>query len=221
MCNQRPSHSFSHSLRNTQRAIHLHMHISINVWSTPMLRPSHPSTVHDELLSQLVTCKMKNIKQNAGVTVITPKGSFKQNCFSSIHCILHLKSCIMLLLYCIIISLLHGCLCSKSIRASAHSVQYFFAFDLTDRCRSRQTWKHIDQIRQITESEKKKVRMKKARFRLCDMSRFCQCQDYRHPLGFGDGSIHCQRWIIVILSNFFERSSAAAAQPQVNNTPWE
>lgn len=100
MCNQRPSHSFSHSLRNTQRAIHLHMHISINVWSTPMLRPSHPSTVHDELLSQLVTCKMKNIKQNAGVTVITPKGSFKQNCFSSIHCILHLKSCIMLLLYC-------------------------------------------------------------------------------------------------------------------------
>ena len=45
----------------------------------PMLVPSHPSTVHDELLSQLVTCKIKNIKQSAGSTIIIPKGSFMHN----------------------------------------------------------------------------------------------------------------------------------------------
>lgn len=40
---------------------------------------SHPSTVHDELLFKLVACKIKNIKQSAGSTIITLKGSFKHN----------------------------------------------------------------------------------------------------------------------------------------------
>lgn len=65
-------------------------------------------------------------------------------------------------------------------------IQYLLAFDLTCRHKNR-----------LKVKRKRKIGGgKEARFRLCDMSCFCQCQDYRHPQGFGDGSIHCQRWII-------------------------
>lgn len=130
------SHSFRHTLSGTgtSTAIHLHMRILINVWSTPMLGPSHPSAVHDELLSQLVTCKIKNIKWSAGSTIITPKGSFKRNfvfIYESLYS--HLKSCIILLLYCTVLLLLY-CMDAyapslPSIRANAHTMLVSLWFD--------------------------------------------------------------------------------------------
>lgn len=61
ICEQMPSFSFT----CTSTARHLHMCILMNVWSTPTLGPSQPSTVHDELLSSLATCKIKNIKHGS------------------------------------------------------------------------------------------------------------------------------------------------------------
>lgn len=108
------------------------------------------------------------------------------------------------------IMLLYNCITVFSKLTLSHlldpmAAQHLFAFESTRRHKSGLTdvkadrHKDTDQIKRNSESEKKKEgrdEKKRARFRLCDMSCFCQCQDCRHPLGLGDGSIHRQRWII-------------------------
>ena len=87
-----------------------------------------------------------------------------------------------------------------SIKSPTHTLVVFIAIRMHWQM-FRQTDIMTHRSNENTASERKKEGLKTKRkrntiFRLCDMSRFCQCQDYRRPLGFGNGSIFRQRWII-------------------------